>query len=239
MRDMKILAIIPARGGSKGIPMKNIQKLNGKPLIEYSINVAKNSKYVNRVIVSTENEKIAKISKNLGAEVPYRRPKYLSKDGSATVDVIKHVLKTLSKKENYLPSIITILQPTLPLRNSHIIDKSIKQLIDSKSDIVLGVKKIKTHPFRSFWSHNKYLKPMRNDFLKFHQRQLLPDCYYPTGSIYTFWTKTLIKYGQIYGPKIKPLIITNDEMNIDIDSKFDMFVNEMILKHWDSYRKKF
>ena len=127
----------------------------------------------------------------------------------------------------------------MPLRDHKLIDKSIKQLIDSKSDIVLGVKKIKTHPFRSFWLHNKYLKPMRNDFLKFHQRQLLPDCYYPTGSIYTFWTKNLIKYGQMYGPKIKPLIITNDDMNIDIDSKFDMFVTEMNEKHWDSYRKKF
>ena len=238
MRNLKILVIIPARGGSKGIPMKNIQKLNGKPLITYSINAAKNSKYVNRIIVSTENEKIAKISKNLGVEV-IPRPKYLSNDATATIDVIKHLLKTLSKKENYSPSIVTILQPTLPLRDNKLVDKSIKQLIKSESDIVLGVKKIKTHPFRAFWLRGKYLKPINDNFLKFHQRQLLPDCYITTGAIYTFWTKTLIKYNQMYGVKIKPLIISDDAINVDIDSKFDMFVNEMILKHWKLYSKKF
>jgi CMP-N,N'-diacetyllegionaminic acid synthase len=235
---MDVLSIIPARGGSKGIPLKNIQKLNGKPLIEYSISAAKNSKYVNRIIVSTDNEKIAKISKKLGAEV-IDRPKYLSQDRTATVDVVKHLLKILSKKENYSPSVITLLQPTTPLRNSHLIDKSIKLLVDSKADTVLGVKKMKPHPFRSFWLSEKHLKPLYPDFLKFHQRQLLPDCYGPTGSIYTFWTKTLLKYGQMFGPKIKPLVISSDTINVDIDSKFEMFVNEMVLKYWKSYTKNF
>lgn len=226
---MKILSIIPARGGSKGIPFKNIHKLYGKPLISYSIKNALESKLVNRIIVSTDNKKIAKISKYYGAEVPFPRPKNLATDSTPTIDVIKHVLEELNHREKYVPDIVIILQPTSPLRTTVSLDKSIKLLIKFKPDLVLGVIEPKSHPYRSFWKKDKFLSPLRKDFLKFDQRHLRPNCYYPSGSIYTFWNKTIEQYGDIYGTKILPLIL-NDMESVDIDEPYDLVVANALLK---------
>jgi len=147
---MKILGLIPARGGSKGIPLKNIQKLAGKPLINYTIESAKKSK-IDKVIVSTDTKKIAQISTSAGAEVPFLRPKKISKDSSSTIKVIKHALKFLKLKQNYEPDIIVILQPTSPLRTAKMINNSINILKKSKCSSVISVSKIKSHPYASFW----------------------------------------------------------------------------------------
>ena len=227
---MKILSIIPARGGSKGIPFKNIHKLYGKPLISYSIKNALESKLVNRVVVSTDNKKIAKIAKYYGAEVPFSRPKKIANDSTPTIDVIKHVLEELNHREKYVPDIVTLLQPTSPLRTTASLDKSIKLLIKSKPNIVLGVIEPKSHPYRSFWKKSKFLSPIRKDFLKFDQRHKKPICYYPSGSIYTFWNKTIEQYGDMYGPKILPLIL-NDMESVDIDTYYDLVVANGLLKN--------
>jgi CMP-N-acetylneuraminic acid synthetase len=235
---VNILGIIPARGGSKGIPLKNLQKVAGKPLIEYTISSAKNSKKISRLIVSTDNEKIANVSKKLGAEVPFLRPKKFATDKSSQLDVIKHTLDFLKNEENYTPDIITILHPTNPLRKTTKIDKSINMLIKSKADIVLGVVKVKTHPFRSFWNHEGLLKPFKKDFLKFYQRQLYPPLFYPMGDIYTFWYNTYKKYGVIYGPKIKPLFNEKNEIVLDIDNYFDLFLVEKTILELNKLNNK-
>ncbi|CAE6487019.1 cytidylyltransferase domain-containing protein [Candidatus Nitrosotenuis uzonensis] len=236
---MKILAIIPARGGSVGIPTKNIQKLAGKPLIQYTIDAAKKSKLVNRIIVSTDDKKIARIAQKLGAEVPFLRPKNISKSTSTQISFVKHAIEYLKNHESYEPDIIIILHPTQPLRTACDIDRSIRLLKKSKSDIVLGVMKIKTHPYRSFWLRNNYLKPFRKDFLKFYQRQKFPKLYFPTGYVYTFWYSTYVKYGQIYGPKITPMLLRDKDIFLDIDYPFDLFMGEMILKNWRKYQRRF
>jgi CMP-N-acetylneuraminic acid synthetase len=236
---MKILSIIPARGGSKGIPLKNIVPLNKIPLITYSIKSAKKSKLINRIIVSTDNQKIASIAKKAGADVPFLRPKKISKDNSSTQDSIVHTLDYLESSESYVPDIVVLLQPTSPLRNTDNIDKSIRKLKKEKSNIVLEISKIKTHPYRSFWTNGKYLKPFKHNFLKFHQRQQFPTCYYPTGEIYAFWTKNLKKFGNIYGTKIQGIIKSPDEFSNDIDDLFDLFICEMKLKYWKQYEKEF
>jgi CMP-N,N'-diacetyllegionaminic acid synthase len=228
---MKILAIIPARGGSKSIPLKNIQKLDGIPLIAHTINSALKSKKINRIIVSTDNQQIKRVAEKFGAEVPFMRPKKFSTSKSQNIDVIKHTLTFLKKNENYVPDIITYLQPTSPFRTPIQIDKSIDLLKKSKASCTVGVTKIKTHPYRVFWPKNGFLKPARSDFLKFYQRQMFPLCYYPTGSLYTFWNKTIEKYGNIYGPKIKPVISKISIENIDIDTYFDLFISKMIIKY--------
>jgi len=236
---MKVLAIIPARGGSKSIPLKNIQKLDRSPLIEYTIDSAKRSKLVTRIIVSTDDEKISQISKKLGVEVPFIRPKKFARHNSTTLSVIQHTIHYLQEVENYTPNIITILQPTNPFRSRDLIDKSIRLLKNSNATSVLEVFKIRTHPFRAFFPHNGFLRPVKADFLKYYQRQKHPLCYYPTGAVYTFWYNTLEKYGNYYGPKIKPLIYKSDTTNIDIDSLFDLFVAEMKIKFWQKYQKNF
>jgi len=234
---MQILGIIPARGGSKGIRLKNIRKLAGKPLINYTIEEAKKSK-INKIIVSTDNKKIAKASETAGAEVPFFRPKKFSGDKTSTLQVVEHALNFLNKNQSYKPDIIIILQPTSPLRSFKIINKSINLLKKSKSSSVITVSKIKTHHYASFWFNQKYLKPYRADFQKFTLRQNYPALYYPTGSIYTLWYETLSKYHSIYGPKIKPLII-RDKFEIDIDSTFDLFLTEMTILYWEKYLQNF
>ena len=235
LQDMKILAIIPARGGSKGVPLKNIRKLGRKPLIEYTIKSAKKSKYVNRVVVSTDSKKIANIAKSCGAEIPFVRPKYLAVSSAKTIDVVKYTLKMLKKKLQYEPDIVTLLNPTVPFRKEDDIDESIEVLVKSKANITVQVKEIKTHPYRAYWLKNGFLKPFKKDFLKYHQRQSFPECYYSTAGISTFWNKNIAKFGHMFGPKIKP-IISDDESNVDIDSIFDFFVAEMISKYWRNYK---
>lgn len=235
---MHILALIPARAGSKGLSNKNIRMLAGKPLIQHTIETAQKSKYVDRVVVTTDSKKIASISKSLGAEIPFIRPKNISTSSSSQLSFVKHALEYLKNNESYEPDMITILYPTQPLRTVSRIDKSISLLKKSKADIVIGVSKVRTHPYRSFWLENGFLKPFRKDFLKFHQRQLYPTLYYPSGDVYTFWYDTFTKYGQIYGPQIKPLLPDKDDLFLDIDHQFDLFLGEMILKHWKQYKNK-
>jgi CMP-N-acetylneuraminic acid synthetase len=233
---MKILAIIPARGGSKGIPCKNIKKVVGKPLIEYTIHAAKDSKKLDRIIVSTDSPQIAKIAISVGVEAPFLRPKKISGSNSSTIDTIKHTLKFFA--DTYVPDIILILQPTSPFRTSEMIDKSINLLQKSKADSVISVSKVKNHPYKSYWYDKKFLKSFRSDHeKKYYQRQQLPDLFYENGTIYAFWTKTLKKYDSIYGQKIKPLIAKENEIHIDIDDKFDLFISEMILLYWEKYKK--
>ena len=228
---MEILAIIPARGGSKGIHKKNIRLLNNKPLIVHTINAAKNSKLITKLIVSTDDKKIASISKKYSAEIPFMRPKKLSRDNSSLSDVISHSLQYLEKKENYIPDIIIILQPTSPLRTSEKIDSSILSLKRSKADSVISVCIPRNHPYRSFLIDNHYLKPLRKDFKKYYQRQLLPKIYSPTGEIYAFWIETWKKYKSYYGKSMKPLLPKKNEIILDIDNETDFFVCESILKN--------
>jgi len=232
---MEVLAIIPAREGSQGILKKNIRKIHGKPLIEYSIKTAQKSNKVTRIIVSTDDSKIAKISQSLDAEVPFLRPKKFAKKNSLTIDVIKHALNFLESTESYVPDIVTILQPTSPLRSSSLLDSSINLLIKSKATSVISVAPVKQHPFTSFSYKNKFLKPYKSDFENYSIRQKRLPLYFPTGAIYTFWYDTIKKYDSLYGPKIKPIVIHDAILNIDIDEKFDFFIAEMILSHWNTF----
>ena len=128
-KSLKILAVIPARKGSKGIPGKNMTKILGKPLIYFTIKNAKKSKYITSIIVSTDCEKIAKISKKMGAEVPFLRPNKLATDKSQTFPVIKHAIKQIEKIKNFKFDYIILLQPTCPLRSFKDINFSLKKLI--------------------------------------------------------------------------------------------------------------
>lgn len=235
MKSYKILAIIPARCGSKGIRRKNLQKLSGKPLIVHTIIAAKKTKSINKIIVSTDDKEIEKISKNNGAEVPFLRPKQISKDTSSTIEVIKHALKFLQENQSYVPDIIILLQPTSPLRTSQLITKTINTLKKSKATSVITVSKITKHPYASYWLKNDFLKPFEKNSPKYSRRQEFPDLFFPTGAVYTFWYDTLKKFNSLYGPKIKPIVVRDED--IDIDNLRDLFFAEMMLKNWKKYKK--
>jgi CMP-N-acetylneuraminic acid synthetase len=230
----RIIAIIPARGGSKGIPRKNVRLLNGKPLIAYSIEMALKSRHINRVIVSTEDQEIAEISKKYGAEVIIR-PKELARDDSPTIDVVFHILDFL-EKEGYKPDVVVLLQPTSPLRNAEDIDNAVKLFLSNNCDSVVSVCEVEHSPFWSFKIENGYLKPIfEENYIKM-RRQDLPNVYVPNGALYVSTPATLRKYKSFYCPKTIPYVMPL-ERSIDIDNEIDLMLAELILKKYKLERE--
>ncbi|MCK5030069.1 MAG: acylneuraminate cytidylyltransferase family protein [Thermoplasmatales archaeon] len=220
----KNLAIIPARGGSKGIPRKNIIKINGKPLIQYTIEVAKESKLIDRVIVSTDDDEIAKISKKLGAEVPFIRPAELAKDDTPTFPVIKHALKWLKENENYMPDLIVLLEPTFPLRTVEKVDEAIKVITsDEEADSLRGVCEPFQNPFKMWVPCGKYLEPLIKENETMHEkpRQNLKKVLWQNGYIYISRYRTIMDKKSFHGEKVLPFILSKNSF-IDIDTEEDL-----------------
>jgi len=226
---LKTLTVIPARGGSKGIPRKNIRLLNGKPLIAYSIEAAFKSRRANRVIVSTEDQEIAEISKRYGAEV-IDRPKELARDDSPTIDAVLHALGLL-EEGGYMPDVVVLLQPTSPLRNAEDIDNAIELFLSRECDSVVSVCEFKHSPYWSFKIENGYLKPIFGENYIKMRRQDLPKAYIPNGAIYVSTPETLRKYKSFYCPKTVPYIMPL-ERSIDIDNEIDFILAELIMKKY-------
>ncbi len=218
---MKILAIIPARGGSKGIPGKNIKLLAGKPLIAYSIEAARNSRFINRTIVSTDDEKIAKVAKKFGAEVIVR-PKELAEDTTPMDPVLKHVVDSL-EKENYVPDIVVLLQPTSPLRTTKHLDEAIEKFLNGNFDSLISVE-INRNPQHEI-SEEKYLIPA---FKKIENRDKRKPLIIENGAIYISKTD-LIKKGKIRGEKIGYYEMDRYS-SIDIDEPKDFEIVEQLFK---------
>ena len=234
---MNILAIIPARGGSKGLPRKNIKPLLGKPLIAWTIEQAENSKYINKVIVSTDDEEIAKISKEFGAEVPFLRPEELARDDSPTIDAIMHAINWFEKREEFF-NIIVLLQPTSPLRTTNDIDKAIELFLNDKNALSLvSVKENEHPPFWSFKIENNLINPLFGDEYLKKRRQELPKSYMPNGAIYISCVDVLKEYKSFYTPKTISYIMSS-ERSIDIDNEFDFSLVEFVLRNkGDIYEK--
>ena len=142
-----VLVIIPARGGSKGVPKKNIKSLNGKPVISYTIEEAKKSKYIDRIVVSTDNKDIAEVSKNYGAEVPFLRPSELAKDDTPGIDPIIHCINWLKENEKYLPDYVCLLQCTSPFRRVQQIDEALERLIYENFDSLVSICESEVTPY--------------------------------------------------------------------------------------------
>jgi N-acylneuraminate cytidylyltransferase len=227
-KPKKIIAVILARGKSKRLPKKNIKLLAGKPLIVYSIIAAKKNKYINRIIVSTEDKEIAEISKRYGAEV-IKRPKELASDTANAMDSILHVLNYL-KKENYFPDIVIDLQPTSPLRDAEDIKKAVNIFLKNKCDSLISVYEMIPSPFWSFEIEKKYLKPIFG-FDYFNKRsQDLKKTYNPNGAIYISTPKNLLKYKSFYCGEMFPYIMPL-KRSIDVDDENDFKMAEAILKN--------
>lgn len=221
-----IIAIIPARGGSKGIPQKNIKKLGGKPLIAHTIEEALQSKCLDHVFVSTEDPEIAEISKKYGAEV-IDRPPALAKDTSETVDAILHAVEYLENKDVH-PCIVVLLQPTSPLRNTKDIDAAIKLYQDSECDSVISVCEPDHSPFWCFTFNGEYLQPLLDQRYRNARRQDLPPVFMPNGAIYVSSPESIRKYEGFYGDQIIPYCMP-PERSIDIDKPLDFTIAEALI----------
>ena len=229
-----IYTVIPARGGSKSVPRKNIKPLNGHPLIKYSIDYSNASSLVNRTIVSTDDEEIADIAKGLGADVPFMRPQSLGGDLVQDYPVVMHALITLEEIYEEMIDIIILLRPTSPLRPSNLIESGISLLKnDPAATSVRAVASSTEHPYRQWGMQDGYIIGFSNDLTSKIEpfnlpRQELPKVFFQTGDIEIIRRQTL-KNGSISGDRILPLTINSDQV-YDIDSQEDFDLAERNLE---------
>lgn len=222
-KNKKILAIIPARGGSKGIPNKNIIKILNKPLIAYTIEAALKSKYIDDVIVSTDSEEISKISKKWGANVPFLRPLSLATDEAKTIETIIHTLESLKNKYDY----VILLQPTQPTRKTKQIDEAIERIIDYSYISLVSVSKVKEHPvlMRTIDSEGKLRAIINKSGVI--RRQDFQDVYKVDGAIYINDVKKLNIQTNLNDNEYAYVM---DEKVIDIDEQEDIEEFEKYLR---------
>ncbi|MBQ9025561.1 MAG: acylneuraminate cytidylyltransferase family protein [Methanobrevibacter sp.] len=228
---MNICSIITARGGSKGIPRKNIKNLNGKPVIAYSIEPSVTSDLIKKTYVTTEDAEISKISKEFNAEV-INRPQELAEDTSTSVDVILHALNYLEKKDE-IPDVFVLLQPTSPLRTTEDINNAINLFIENECDALISVCEIDHTSMLSMALKNKFLVPNCDEKFLNKRRQDLPTYYSPNGAIY-ITTPKILKEKKTFIPKRTIPYVMPKERSIDLDTPFDFKLAEFFLKKINS-----
>jgi N-acylneuraminate cytidylyltransferase len=230
---MEILAVIPARGGSKSIPRKNIKLLAGKPLIAWSIEAAQQSRLITRVIVSTDDEEIAVAARQHGAETPFVRPPEIAGDDTPDTPVFEHCVAWLQEHEGYRSDIIAHLRPTGPLRTAQEIDEAIALLMrHPEADSVRSAEEPEKPPFKMWRPDGEYIIPfaplpgMKDSHTA--PRQLLPKVYQTTADIGVFWTRTLQDKKSIIGERVLPYVLARP--TVDIDREIDFAIAELLLK---------
>ena len=223
----EILALIPARGGSKGIPRKNIRKFAGFPLLAWSIAAAKQSQFVTRVIVSTDDEEIAGVAREYGAEAPFLRPAEFAQDNTTDLPVFQHALQWLEENENYKPEIVIQLRPTSPIRPKDCVDHAIKILLEHENaDCVRGVVPAGQNPHKMwrFAGDDQPMKPLLGveGIAEPYNapRQILPPVYWQTGHIDAIRVSTIKQKHSLTGDVIYPLVI-DPSYTVDIDNLSD------------------
>ena len=227
----KILTVIPARGGSKGIPRKNIISIGGRPLIDYTIKSALQVKRLKDIVVSTEDSEIKSIAKKYGAQAPFTRPDHLSTDQAQSAPVIIDALNRMEEIKNTKYDAVLMLQPTSPLRTSSHIERAVDLFLSQDCDSVVSVVSVGgTHPFRmKRLVGNQLVNYIDQGFWDMRPRQELPPVYIRNGSIYLIKRDTLISKGQLIGEKCLGMVM-NDEESVNIDSPLDLKLARLLLE---------
>lgn len=234
----KIIAIIGARSGSKGVPHKNIRLLLGKPLIGWIIEAAKSSKHVNRILVCTDSEEYAKIARSFGAEAPYLQPPDISHDTATDFEYVNYALDWLKKNEKYIPDVVVRLMPTVPLQKAEDIDACIEELLanpDADSSVVVAEarqnpqKALKMTPDGRLVSYltgeGRGVEPTK--------RQAYEKAYFRANIVATY-PKTIEATGTLVGDHVRSHVISQ-ERAVDIDSEIDFFIAEQLLKKMQNF----
>ncbi|MGL4731447.1 MAG: cytidylyltransferase domain-containing protein [Clostridium sp.] len=224
----KILAIIPARGGSKGVHKKNIKDLCGKPLIGYTIEAAQKSNYIDRIIVSTDDNEILEAVKKFNLEVPFIRPKELAKDDTSSMDVIMHTISWCENNFEYY-DYICLLQCTSPFRDSKQIDEAVEMLINQKSDSIVSICESDVSPYWMKNLENGKIVDFVKDKNKYIRRQDLPKVYKLNGAIYICEMEKL-KDNKSWYTKNTLGYVMNSITSLDIDTFLDFKLAEVIIK---------
>lgn len=228
----KILAIIPARGGSKGIPCKNIKLLNGRPLLAYTSEIALQSKLLTEVIISTEDEQIIQVAKKLGLKAPFVRSMELAQDSTPTIDVIIHALQWY-ENQNIFFDAVCLLQVTSPFRTVEFLNKAIDKFIESNTDSLVSVRKV-PHEYNPHWTFevnkagNLSISTGESNIIS--RRQELPVAYHRDGSIYLTKTNVLLGEKSLYG-KSTSFIESESEFYVNIDTIHDWEQAEQMIQN--------
>jgi CMP-N-acetylneuraminic acid synthetase len=220
------LAIIPARGGSKRLPNKNILLLSGKPMLLWTVESAMQSKYLDEIILSTDSDDIIKVVENYKIKT-IKRPIELASDTAKTVDVVKHIIENIDKKYDF----IVLLQPTSPLRTSNHIDEAIEQLIKLNADAIISVTEVDHSPlWCNILPENLSMENFISEDIKHKRSQELPKFYRLNGAIYICKTEKLIEENTFFLKKNIYAYIMDKKSSIDIDEELDFKLAEIILK---------
>lgn len=231
-KDYQVLALIPARGGSQRVKNKNILPLDGKPLIAYTIEAAKASKLVDRVIVSTDSEEIAEVARKYGAEVPFLRPAELATPESTEYEFHKHALDWLQENENYEPDILVNLYPTTPFRKPDSIDAAVQILIDNSDvDSVRSIRKVSEHPYKMWKKDGELVKPYvesKDSGAHTAAYHLLETVYIQNASIYCTRPFVVRELKRTIGDRVRALEMSEEE-SVDINSPIDFKFAEFMI----------
>lgn len=237
MTSYEVLALIPARGGSKSIPRKNIKQFAGYPLIAFSIAAGLAAESISRVIVSTDDKEIAEIARTLGAEVPFMRPEEISRDETPDLPVFQHALDWLQSNEEYRPQIVVQLRPTSPFRRKEHINQAVWCLLENReADSIRTVCVPFQNPYK-MWriGQTGFMQPLISTEIAEPYnlpRQALPDVFWQTGYVDAAWTETILEKDSMTGEAILPLVIGAEEW-IDIDSPDDWARAERLFETGD------
>jgi CMP-N,N'-diacetyllegionaminic acid synthase len=220
--SMKVLGLITARGGSKGVPRKNIRLLNGKPLLAYTAETALRAQTLTRIILSTEDEEIAEVGRNCGIDVPFMRPKELAQDSTPSFSVVQHALLTLEESGELFDA-VCLLQPTNPLRRAEDIDNCVRLLTESNADSVVSVLPVphEYNPRWVFWkSENNLMSLATGESEPTTRRQDLPPAFHRDGSVYVTRRAAILEKKSLYGENVKGYEI-EAEFSANIDTEAD------------------
>ena len=227
---MNIIGIIPARGGSKEVPRKNLLKLGNRNLMEIAIDSARKSKLLSRFILSSDDDQIIKVSRDYGCEAPFKRPKNLAQDESSTFSVLKHAVEWLKKNENWNSDVVVLLQPTTPFRTADHIDDVISFLLKSSADAIITVRKPDYPPY---WMLNMDKESMKISNIipggnSFKRRQDTPISYQPAGMVYAFKTSLLYDMDTLFPFQDTRGFVVSQKESINIDSYLDYLTAKAI-----------
>jgi CMP-N,N'-diacetyllegionaminic acid synthase len=229
LKNLEILGLLPARGGSKSIPRKNIALLAGKPLLAYTCEAANGSRYHLRTVLNTDDEVIAAVGREYGIEVPFIRPAKLGQDETSMIDVLMHSMKWFKENQNYSPEIVVLLQPTSPLRRAEHIDAGIDLLIETGADTVVSVVEV-PHQFAPdslMVLCGGRLVPY-TDSPMILRRQDKPRVFARNGPAILVMRREVIESGRLYGDVVQPLKMSRPE-SVDIDDADDLLLAEYFL----------
>jgi|SRR2546422_996165 len=229
----RVLGLIPARGGSTGIPRKNIALLAGRPLLAYTCEAALASRQVTRVLVSTDDEEIAAVGRAYGAEVPFHRPTELARADTPSLPVVQHAVHWLIEHDGWDPDVVVLLQPTSPLRRARHIDEALDCMAQADADTVVSVVPVphRFSPYAVLRMRDGYLVNFCEDPVPFDRfrRQEMPPLYARNGpAILATRTRVLFESQSFFGRRVLPYVMS-DEDSVDIDARFDLGLAEWLL----------